>query len=95
MSKHFKVVKYEIEAALKLVDWDSLDGLFKVSVRSHYFGNISKITYQHVEQEAWKYESPKPLETLADLAMVVHSKTVQEKADPKYQASMYKFFILP
>jgi hypothetical protein len=37
LAKHTQTVRYELEAALKLSDWDSLEGLFLVSYVAIYF----------------------------------------------------------
>ena len=34
-SKHYEVVKYELEAAIRLQKWDDIDVLFRVCVMSY------------------------------------------------------------
>ncbi|KAF2281473.1 SPO22-domain-containing protein [Westerdykella ornata] len=68
-TKHFQVLKLELEAVLKLADWEALDALF---------------------EECWKHENAEPLETLADLVLVIHSFLVNANVDAKYQERALK-----
>jgi hypothetical protein len=65
IGKHFQIVKLELEAVLKLANWDDLDDLLN---------------------QCWKYDSPKHLETLADMVLVIHSNLLNANVDGKHQA---------